>query len=321
MIGSFKVSVKNSKNSYEFVLKRNITILTGNSGSGKTTLYDMIWDYNRFGKQSGVKLVCDKNVVALGKDDWERRITEIEDSIIVIDEEDFIKSYDFARVVQNSSNYFLLITRFYLQGLPYSVDEVYEISGNKKKSFRPLYKDIEKMYHDPAKRELPFEPEVIITEDSKSGFQFFKKITSGTDVLCVTADGKSNIYKCLNAYEDKKVLIIADGAAFGSEMGDLVKRQKLGFQKIGIFLPESFEWLILKSGLVCLPDMDEIQSPELFVDSKDFLSWEQYFTKLLETLSQNPEYKLYKKKELAEYYLHDKSIVQVMDLIKGWKLP
>lgn len=46
MIGIVNVSVRNSRNSYTFALKRNITILSGDSGTGKTTLYNMIADYN-----------------------------------------------------------------------------------------------------------------------------------------------------------------------------------------------------------------------------------------------------------------------------------
>lgn len=120
MIGPIRVTVKNTRNAYAFTLKRNITILSGNSGTGKTTLYNMIAEYNQDGRQSGVTISCDRPVIALGGRRWEEELAEIKDSIVVVDEDNrFIRSSDFARAVQNSSNYYLLITRGYLQNLPY----------------------------------------------------------------------------------------------------------------------------------------------------------------------------------------------------------
>lgn len=111
MIGSVHVSVKNSRNSYTFTLRRNITILNGDSGTGKTTLYNMIADYNLDGKQSGVTVSCDRPVIALGRRRWEEDIKEAYNSIIVIDEDNkYIRTPEFAKAVQNSSNYYLLIT-------------------------------------------------------------------------------------------------------------------------------------------------------------------------------------------------------------------
>ena len=42
MKGSHRVIVESKKVKYDFVLKRNITILTGDSGSGKTVLKDRL---------------------------------------------------------------------------------------------------------------------------------------------------------------------------------------------------------------------------------------------------------------------------------------
>ena len=46
---------------------------------------------------------------------------------------------------------------------------------------------------------------------------------------------------------ENDILLIADGAAFGPEIAEaaaLLRRKN-----IKLFLPESFEWLVLKSGL------------------------------------------------------------------------
>ena len=59
MKGAHRVIVETKKIKYDFVVKRNITILTGDSGSGKTVLIDYIRDYRRYGADSGVFVSCD----------------------------------------------------------------------------------------------------------------------------------------------------------------------------------------------------------------------------------------------------------------------
>lgn len=314
MNGIVSVTVKDSRNSYNFQLKRNITILSGESGRGKTTLYDMIYDYNRYGKESGIKVVCDRNVIAIDGNEWREKIDKIKNSVIVIDEDNsFIRSKDFAKIIDGNSNYFLLITRAYLSTLPFSVDEIYEISGNKNKKFIPVYTAVNHMYNNPKQSALPFRPEVIITEDSKSGYQFFSTLTSGKGIECISANGKSNIIKKLLENRGRKVLIIADGAAFGTEIREIVQRQNMSPNNIAIFLPESFEWLILKSGLVNDPEWEKVTYPEKYIYSEKFISWERYFTYLLVDITKDREFQRYPstKSELPKFYTHDNSVKKI----------
>ena len=320
MTGSISIVVRDKRNSYSFVLRRNITLLSGDSGRGKTTLYEMIADYNAYGKASNVKISCDRDIIAIGGSNWQESLEKINDAVIVIDEDNkFIRSKDFADAVKNSSNYFLIITRSYLEQLPYSVDEIYEISGRKNKKFKAIYRGMEHMYDGPTARQLPFKPEVIITEDSGSGYQFFKTLADKYLLECVSARGKSNIIGILKNYKDKNVLVVADGAAFGAEIQDIVKTQRLRPKKIGIFLPESFEWLILKSGLVNNPEWEKVTVPENYVDSKKYFSWERYFTDLLVETTKEMDYKQYpaNKSSLPEFYIHDKSIEQIGKNMSG----
>ena len=47
--------------------------------------------------------------------------------------------------------------------------------------------------------------------------------------------------------------------------------------------PESFEWMILKSGILRDSSIDEILThPEDFVDNREYISWERFFTALLQ---------------------------------------
>ena len=48
MKGSHRIIVESRKVKYDFVIHRNITVITGDSGSGKTVLIDLIHDYGRY---------------------------------------------------------------------------------------------------------------------------------------------------------------------------------------------------------------------------------------------------------------------------------
>ena len=108
MKGSHRIIVESRKVKYDFVIHRNITIITGDSGSGKTVLIDLIHDYGRYGADSGVFLSCDCPCKVIDSEDWERKIEETTGSIIFIDEGNrFLVSKKFAQLVQGSDNYFV----------------------------------------------------------------------------------------------------------------------------------------------------------------------------------------------------------------------
>ena len=122
MKGTHTVVVERAKVKYTLTFKRNISFIRGNSGTGKTTLISMIRDYNDRGPESGVTLSCDVPCETLSGRRWERELSIIEDTIIFLDEgNEFIYSKDFAKAVNGSSNYFVLISRRDASELPPSV--------------------------------------------------------------------------------------------------------------------------------------------------------------------------------------------------------
>lgn len=310
MKGKISVRIRNNKNEYNFSLNCNITILCGDSGSGKTTLYRMVSDYSRAGRASGVhaQVTDDCNITVLEGNFWMDEVRKIQNSIVLVDEDSsFLKSEDFARAIRGSSNYFLLITRNYLYQLPYSVNEIYVIKGRKKKHFERMWQDQERMYHEPWLPILPFKPDLIITEDSNSGFEFFSLLCEKTNIQCLSAKGKSNILRIVKENAERKIAVIADGAAFGAEIEELAEIQKKSNGALALYLPESFEWLVLKSGLVSNSPIPELQNPEEYIDSEKYFSWERYFTKRLMDLSEGDPYKKYSKDRLAPLYRQDAS--------------
>lgn len=77
MKGAHRVIVESRKIKYDFVIRRNLTILTGDSGSGKTVLIDLIREHRRYGTDSGVSVSCDRECRTLDHEDWARQLEEI----------------------------------------------------------------------------------------------------------------------------------------------------------------------------------------------------------------------------------------------------
>jgi hypothetical protein len=106
--------------------------------------------------------------------------------------------------------------------------------------------------------------------------------------------------KWLNANPDKKVFVIADGAAFGSEIDRILKLRSVA--NIRLCLPESFEWLILKSGLIKSDNINIVlENPSDFIESAEFFSWENFFEKYLTDCTVNTPFQ-YAKREINEVY-------------------
>ena len=92
----------------------------------------------------------------------------------------------------------------------------------------------------------------------------------------MSAHGKSNVAALVKKYAGENMLVIADGAAFCCEMEKLNQFIE-GGANVSLYLPESFEWIILKSGLI--EGVEEILARSYdFVESTEFLSWERYFS-------------------------------------------
>ncbi|MCB6415140.1 Fis family transcriptional regulator [Faecalimonas umbilicata] len=128
MKGSYKIVVQNSKVRYDFVIRRNITIIRGDSATGKTTLVELIREYYEDGDESGIVLSCEKECAVLAGRDWEAVLATKKDSILFIDEGNrFVHSKEFAKAIQKTDNYYVIVTREGVESLPYSVEEIYGI--------------------------------------------------------------------------------------------------------------------------------------------------------------------------------------------------
>lgn len=322
MKGKHHIVIESPRLKYEFDIKRNLTLIQGDSATGKTTLIDLIRDYQGGSAVSPVRIESDVpcEVFSDTSARWRQSLELIHDSIIFIDEENhFIRTKEFAEVVNGNSNYFVLITRESLPELPYSVCEIYGIRTSGKYHYpEQVYHEFYRIYEEEdincymqgADRGVR-----IITEDSRSGFQFFSEVCGGSE-RCVSAGGNSNIYRVLRAQNNTDIVaLICDGAAFGAHI-QMVLEYCMARGNSMLYLPESFEWIILKSGVVDDPKIiDVLEKTEEYIDSKDYSSWEQFYTDYLVRITSGDSVMRYQKGKLGDYYLLGKNKKRILDVL------
>ena len=273
-------------------------------------------EYSQFGNSTGISLSSDVPclVYSGGMGQWKDVLTLVSGSIVFIDEgNSFIKSRDFAEVVRNSSNYYVIVTREPLTELPYSINEIYGIRTSGRyhypekiyNEFYPIY-DIDISKSDGSDR-------LLIVEDSGAGYQFF--LSSKENDMCISAGGNSKILDAILSNRNKKLSVIADGAAFGAYIEEVMLVAK-ETPELVLYFPESFEWMILKSGVVRLENIDAIlEHPEDFVESSMYFSWERFFAQILEDGTKGDTIYAYSKNRLADYYKEGRNRDRIMEVI------
>lgn len=159
-------------------------------------------------------------------------------------------------------------------------------------------------------------PNKVVVEDSNAGFKFFESICSCNGLDCIAAGGKSKIFGLLCNMEKDNLLVIADGAAFGCEMEKVMAlvNENTG---IHLYLPESFEWLLLNSEVIKDKTLKNIlEDTADYVVSEEYNSWERFFTDLLVKMTQGT-YLAYTKSTLNQAYLQGNIPEKVLQKIKG----
>ena len=283
--------------------------MQGNSATGKTELIRLITDHETNGTSSGITLQCQVRCTVLTSVDWELRLGSMRGNIVFIDETaSFLRTKRFAEMVKGSDNYFVIVSRDDLNQLPYSIDEIYglrNISDKQKyKAYHRVYNEMYKLYNLDVSR--TFSPELVITEDSNSGYEFFNLLYS---IDCVSAHGKSNLYNLIRKNKGKRLLAIVDGAAFGCEIGKVLRYLESSRAECVIYAPESFEYLILSANVIDVPEA-VLKETYKYADSVQYMSWEEFYTAYLTERTRNTICQ-YGKSRLADYYKTEGTVSRI----------
>ena len=162
----------------------------------------------------------------------------------------------------------------------------------------------------------PVKPEIVIVEDSNAGYEFFEGLSKDRNYTVTSAGGKSNIFAEIINNPNRNMLIIADGAAFGPEM-DRIMKQVNRKKGIMLYLPESFEWLVLKSGVISNGTLNVIlEAPEDHIESSKYFSWERFFASLLTEMTRDT-YLKYSKRRLNKVYLREDISAKIVMQMNG----
>lgn len=296
MVGGFSFQLVSKRVEYQFDIKRKITKVVGNSATGKSEFVRILADSQTI--NSGVAVSCKyrcrvirdiftesvknhidaicqrhKNHNSQAFAEAMRNYLSEYDNTLIFADEDFkhMNTDEFALFCKFTDSFFVLFCREPLCKMPYSYTDIYTIkTSGKFHALVPVFKDTDylKFYEDRK----------MIVEDSNSGYEFFSHFYNNV----VPAGGKSKIDSWL---VEPNIEVIADGAAFGCEMEKVtwsILRNKLDTK---LFLPESFEYLILSSELFGR-DIKPLGVLEpIHTISGRYFSWEQYFTELLTDLT------------------------------------
>lgn len=110
-----------------------------------------------------------------------------------------------------------------------------------------------------------------------------------------------DVHRTVRDSQVSSILVIAEGAAFGPEIETVLALGR--YKRLQLFLPDSFEWLVLSSGLFKdKKTQDMLLHSADYIESSEFFSWERFFTRQLVELSSG-SYLAYEKSSLNPAYL------------------
>lgn len=318
MTGGFKFELKSKRLQYEILIKRKITKIIGESAIGKTELIRVLEDAENI--YSKIDIQCKykysilnnnifKEIVRSNINRIRTKITNPNSTEFAKELRNLLKQYDntlffadesfslvftddFSLFCKFTDSFFVLINRAGLSNLPYSYTDIYNIRTSGK------YHWLEPVYNQEQFNKF-IENSAIITEDSNSGFDFFNRFYYNVK----PAGGKNNIIPLVENVTETTV-IVADGAAFGSEIEILTNRIKKMQVNILLFLPESFEYLILMSDIFKDTEIQKNLQEPVSLISGLFFSWEHFFTYAIKEYTKRYPCH-YSKHKLNRCYLED----------------
>ena len=114
---------------YKLDIKGKYSVIQGDSGNGKTNLCKLLWD--RAGGDKTIKINCELPVITLGTPSTGEELSNVKDFVVVIDENCMVlQQPDVARILKESDNYFVIISRDTLDFLPLCVENIYDMKTN-----------------------------------------------------------------------------------------------------------------------------------------------------------------------------------------------
>ena len=319
MKGRHIVSVTSRKSRYHLEIERKISVLKGNSGTGKSSLIRLISEYLEYGKQSGVKVFVDSSAtlaVLNNSSDWYEILSALHDTILFIDEDvRYLYSESFQRELWKADCYAIIVSRSGMfTALPYSIFGVYEFVTERKNinAVTTMYRLYEDKHENSAF-------DLILTEDSNSGYEMARYAFEAEGTEVTSTDGNTSVLSTLqklnHAY--RHICVNVDGAAFGAFIEPVLKFAEMRGD-IWISAPESFEYVLLNISEInrhLSQNQGELTKTFDYCDSSMYGSWEQYYEDLLKQVTAEHFDFTYNKRRLNPWFLNRKCGAQFVDIL------
>lgn len=277
------IKVRSDLMNYDLRFESKVNIVQGDSATGKSTLLRILDDDENSGSviESNYKLYHLDYKTAELITNWK------EDIVYIIDENDGVEKKVIIDLINQNKYKFIIITReLNLNQISYGIDQIYEVYRSGKYNInRKIYKG------NLNNRKIDkFALNKIITEDSNSGYQFYKNYNN---FIVESSSGNSNINKKVKNNQ----IVVIDSVGFGPYIKEL--KRMINNKNIFVIYPESFEWLILTSEIYRISEDTLISRYETFQDN---LNREKFYEKLLKIESEKINMG-YLKSKLNKKYL------------------
>lgn len=319
MKGRIVISVVSRRVNYRLELERKISVIKGNSGTGKSSLIRFISDYLEYGKKSGVKLTADPSVsiaILSNSSDWEKALSPSKNTVLFIDEDvSYLYNESFQRELWKADCYAVIVSRSgVFAGLPYSIFAIYEFITEKKGNnvATSMYRIYEET-HD--KNDF----DIVLTEDSNSGYEMAKYAFENEGTKVISAGGNTLVPEMLIHIGRSfgNICVTVDGAAFGPFIELVLKYAEIRGKTL-IAAPESFEYILLSFSDVkkhLSSDYSEIIRTYDFCEGTEYGTWEQYYEDLLVKVTSEYFGFRYSKRKLNSWFLNRKCAEQYISQI------
>ena len=102
----------------------------------------------------------------------------------------------------------------------------------------------------------------------------------------------------------------------GAEMERVYQYTLLHPDEILLYLPESFEWIVLKAGIIETEESrNMLDKPYDYIESKEFFSWERFFTEYLTKETRDTLYH-YTKSSLNPIFKQGRVVERMLRVIE-----
>lgn len=277
-----KVSYTNSDLKIELVLTHKFNLIKDISGDGKSkTVKDIFNSIFKNAKNIKVKsdyIIDSLDINKLREDD----VFKNKSKLFIIDEDSnyLLCSNEFLNKYKNAECLFLVISREFLNTGYLNLNAVSTI----KRENNLIYNQVYFSYTDLKLPEFMSDT-IVVVEDSVGAKQFYEYYLN---TECVSAHGRNGISEVLSMYKDKKILLIADASQLGGNIKEIINVIEFNNICVKFFLPQSFEYLLLKSKF--MKNVSLISETSLF---EDINKWEvDNHRECLETVSETLIYNI-----------------------------